>query len=72
MLTRQSGVEVGVMESMDPKATDFSAQLAKIQASGGDTLFVTTAVEQITLDPEAGEGPAANATHHHHRRLQLA
>ena len=37
------------METMDPKATDFSAQLAKIKASGGDTLFVTTAVEQITL-----------------------
>ena len=35
--------------SMDPKATDFSAQLAKIKASGGDTLFVTTAVEQATL-----------------------
>jgi branched-chain amino acid transport system substrate-binding protein len=34
---------------MDPKATDFSAQLAKIKASGGDTLFVTTAVEQATL-----------------------
>ena len=41
--------QVGVMETMDPKATDFSAQLAKIKASGGDTLFVTTAVEQITL-----------------------
>jgi branched-chain amino acid transport system substrate-binding protein len=37
------------METMDPKATDFSAQLAKIKASGGDTLFVTTAVEQATL-----------------------
>jgi branched-chain amino acid transport system substrate-binding protein len=46
---RQNGVEVGAMETMDPKATDFSAQLAKIKASGGDTLFVTTAVEQITL-----------------------
>jgi branched-chain amino acid transport system substrate-binding protein len=46
---RQSGVEVGVTETMDPKATDFSAQLAKIKASGSDTLFVTTAVEQITL-----------------------
>jgi branched-chain amino acid transport system substrate-binding protein len=34
---------------MDPKATDFSAQLPKIKASGSDTLFVTTAVEQITL-----------------------
>jgi branched-chain amino acid transport system substrate-binding protein len=34
---------------MDPKATDFSAQLAKIKTSGSDTLFVTTAVEQATL-----------------------
>jgi branched-chain amino acid transport system substrate-binding protein len=42
-------VQVGVMETMDPKATDFSAQLAKIKGSGSDTLFVTTAVEQITL-----------------------
>jgi branched-chain amino acid transport system substrate-binding protein len=46
---KDNGVQVGVMETMDPKATDFSAQLAKIKASGGDTLFVTTAVEQITL-----------------------
>ena len=46
---KDNGVAVGVMETMDPKATDFSAQLAKIKASGGDTLFVTTAVEQITL-----------------------
>src|SRR5215510_1301588 len=43
------GVEIGVKETMDPKATDFSAQPAKIKASGADTLFVTTAVEQITL-----------------------
>jgi branched-chain amino acid transport system substrate-binding protein len=34
---------------MDAKATDMSAQLAKIKASGGDTVFVTTGVEQITL-----------------------
>jgi branched-chain amino acid transport system substrate-binding protein len=46
---KANGVAIGVMETMDPKATDFSAQLAKIKASGGDTLFVTTAVEQITL-----------------------
>ncbi len=44
-----SGVTVGVREVMDPKANEFSAQLAKIKASGGDTLFVTTAVEQNTL-----------------------
>jgi branched-chain amino acid transport system substrate-binding protein len=43
------GVQIGARETMDPKATDFSAQLAKIKASGGDTVLVTTAVEQITL-----------------------
>ena len=48
-MLKDNGVAVGVMETMDPKATDFSAQLAKIKASGGDTLFVTTAVEQLTL-----------------------
>ena len=48
-MLKANGVQIGVMETMDPKATDFSAQLAKIKASGGDTLFVTTAVEQITL-----------------------
>ena len=48
-MLKAQGVEVGVMETMDPKATDFSAQLAKIKASGSDTVFVTTAVEQITL-----------------------
>ena len=44
-----SGVAIGRKEVMDPKATDFSAQLANIKTSGGDTLFVTTAVEQVTL-----------------------
>jgi branched-chain amino acid transport system substrate-binding protein len=48
-MARKEGVQIGVQEVMDPKATDFSAQLAKIKASGADTLFVTTAVEQITL-----------------------
>src|SRR5262245_43483600 len=48
-MLKAQGIQIGVMETMDPKATDFSAQLAKIKASGGDTLLVTTAVEQITL-----------------------
>lgn len=48
-MLKGQGVQVAEMETMDPKATDFSAQLAKIKASGSDTLFVTTAVEQITL-----------------------
>ena len=43
------GIEVGVIETMDARAQDLSAQLAKIKASGGDTLFLTTGVEQITL-----------------------
>ena len=43
-MAKAEGVQIGVMETMDPKATDFSAQLAKIKASGGDTVFVTTAV----------------------------
>jgi len=48
-MAKGQGVAIGATETMDPKATDFSAQLAKIKASGGDTLFVTTAVEQIVL-----------------------
>jgi branched-chain amino acid transport system substrate-binding protein len=48
-MLKDNGVQIGVMETMDPKATDFSAQLTRIKASGGDTLFVTTAVEQVTL-----------------------
>jgi branched-chain amino acid transport system substrate-binding protein len=49
MMLKAAGVEIGVRETMDPKAVDFSAQLAKIKASGGDTLFVTTDVSQATL-----------------------
>jgi branched-chain amino acid transport system substrate-binding protein len=46
---KANGAEIVAMETMDPKATDFSAQLTKIKTSGADTLFVTTAVEQATL-----------------------
>lgn len=48
-MLKEKGIQVGVMETMDAKAQDLSAQLAKIKASGGDTLFLTTGVEQITL-----------------------
>jgi branched-chain amino acid transport system substrate-binding protein len=48
-MLQEKGIEVGVVETMDAKATDMSAQLAKIKASGADTLFVTTGVEQLTL-----------------------
>jgi len=48
-MLKGSGIDVGVTETMDAKATDLSAQLASIKAAGGDTLFVTTGVEQLTL-----------------------
>ena len=38
-----------LVETMDQSAQDMSAQLSKIKASDADTLFVTTAVEQLTL-----------------------
>ncbi|MGH6689430.1 MAG: ABC transporter substrate-binding protein [Gammaproteobacteria bacterium] len=48
-ILKKKGETVGAVEYMDQAATDMSAQLNKIKGSGGDTLFVTTAVEQITL-----------------------
>lgn len=48
-MLKEKGIEVGVTETMDAKATDLSAQLASIKAAGGDTLFVTSGVEQLTL-----------------------
>jgi branched-chain amino acid transport system substrate-binding protein len=48
-ILKKKGETVGVVEFMDQAATDMNAQLTKIKGSGGDTLFVTTAVEQITL-----------------------
>lgn len=48
-MLKANGVEIGVFETMDPKATDFSAQLTRLKSSGSDTVFVTTAVEQNTL-----------------------
>lgn len=46
---KSKGIKVGVVETMDAKTVDISAQLAKIKSSGGDTLFITSGVEQITL-----------------------
>ena len=43
------GIAIGPAETMAPDDTDFSAQLERIKASGADTMFVTTAVEQLTL-----------------------
>jgi branched-chain amino acid transport system substrate-binding protein len=46
---KAKGVQVGSVQFMAPDATDLSAQLTAIKQSGGDTLFVTTGVEQMTL-----------------------
>ncbi len=43
------GIKIGQTETMTPEATDLSAQLTALKQSGGDTIFVTTGVEQITL-----------------------
>jgi branched-chain amino acid transport system substrate-binding protein len=48
-MLKSKGIQVGITETMDAAAQDMSAQLAKIKASGSDTLFVTTGVEQLTL-----------------------
>lgn len=46
---KKQGLGVGAVEFMDQAATDMSAQLTKIRGTGGDTMFLTTSVEQITL-----------------------
>src|SRR5438046_9359298 len=48
-MLKRRGAAVGAAEFMDQAATDMNAQLTKIKGTGGDTLFLTTAVEQITL-----------------------
>src|SRR5437763_10237787 len=48
-MLKKKGVQVGVAEFMEQSATDMNAQLTKIKSAGGDTMFLTTAVEQITL-----------------------
>jgi len=48
-MLKKQGVAVGAAEFMDQAATDMNAQITKIKGLPGDTLFLTTSVEQITL-----------------------
>ena len=48
-MLKEKGVAIGTVETMDAAAQDLNAQLSKIKSSDADTLFVTTAVEQLTL-----------------------
>lgn len=43
------GVKVGTILTMDAAAQDVTSQLSQLKSSDADTLFVTTAVEQLTL-----------------------
>ncbi len=48
-MLKEQGASIGVVETMDASAQDLNAQLSKLRSSDADTLFVTTAVEQLTL-----------------------
>lgn len=48
-MLQDQGVKVGTILTMDAAAQDVSAQLAQLKGTDADTLFVTTAVEQLTL-----------------------
>jgi branched-chain amino acid transport system substrate-binding protein len=48
-MLKKKGAQVGTAEFMDQAATDMNAQITKIKGGSGDTLFLTTSVEQITL-----------------------
>ena len=54
-MLKKKGVAVGAAEYMDQAATDMNAQITKVKSTGGDTLFLTTAVEQITLVLKQGQ-----------------
>lgn len=60
-MLKAKGIKVGITETMDAGATDLSAQLAKIKASGADTLFLTTGVEQITIVLKQAKEQRVNA-----------
>ncbi|WP_149535935.1 ABC transporter substrate-binding protein [Siccirubricoccus phaeus] len=46
---RAKGAAIGRTETMTPEATDLAAQITALKQSDGDTVFVTTGVEQLTL-----------------------
>jgi branched-chain amino acid transport system substrate-binding protein len=48
-MLQDQGVKVGTILTMDAAAQDVTSQLAQLKGTDADTLFVTTAVEQLTL-----------------------
>jgi branched-chain amino acid transport system substrate-binding protein len=52
---KQRGVQVAAAENIKQAATAMNSQIEKIKGTGGDTLYLTTAVEQITLVLKQGQ-----------------
>ncbi|MFC3106437.1 ABC transporter substrate-binding protein [Undibacterium arcticum] len=48
-MLKEKGVTVGRVLTMDASAQDMTSQLSTLKGTDSDTLFVTTAVEQLTL-----------------------
>ncbi len=48
-MLKEKGVAVGRTLTMDASAQDMTSQLSQLKGTDADTLFVTTAVEQLTL-----------------------
>ena len=55
-ILKEKGLEVGKELTMDHSAQDMSSQLSEIRGSDADTLFIVTAVEQLTLVLKQAEG----------------
>lgn len=48
-MLKEKGVTIGRVLTMDSAAQDMTSQLSMLKGTDSDTLFVTTAVEQLTL-----------------------
>jgi branched-chain amino acid transport system substrate-binding protein len=55
-ILKEKGLAVGKELTMDHSAQDMSSQLSEIRGSDADTLFIVTAVEQLTLVLKQAEG----------------
>ncbi|RII83321.1 ABC transporter substrate-binding protein [Neopusillimonas maritima] len=55
-ILKEKGLEVGKVLTMDHNAQDMSSQLSEIRGSDADSLFIVTAVEQLTLVLKQAEG----------------
>src|SRR3974377_859235 len=71
-VAKANGVAVGAMETMDPKATDFSAQPAPDQGIRRRHAVRDDGGRTDHAGPQAAQGAAADRADHHHRRVEFA